>query len=141
REGGRIDHMVLLYDGICGFCNGVVQFLLAHDRKGTLQFAALQSEYARDVLETFPEYRNVDSVVLYDPETNRATIRSTAGLELARYLGFPWNLAILCYLIPRFFRDYLYNQFAKRRYRWFGKYETCKVPTPEVRSRFVDQPA
>lgn len=133
--------MVLFYDGVCGFCNGVVQFILAHDRKRTLQFAALQSEYARNILEKFPEYGGIDSVVLYDPAKNQAMVRSTAGLEVARYLGFPWSMATVFYLVPRAFRDFLYNQFAKRRYRWFGRYETCQLPTAEARSRFVDQPA
>ena len=134
---------ILLYDGVCGFCTGVVQFVLKHDKKGTLSFAPLQSGLARSILARFPKFQNADTVVFYEPGTSgsseRAFIRTNASLKLARYLGGFWNVFLVAWLIPRPIRDFLYDQFAKYRYRWFGKYDTCMIPPPEVRSRFLDQ--
>jgi predicted DCC family thiol-disulfide oxidoreductase YuxK len=133
---------VLLYDGVCGFCNKSVQTILKHDRRGTLRFAALQSEFAKGVVARHPELANVDSVVLAErePETGRerVSVRSTAALRVASYLGGAWRLCLVAYAIPTPLRDYLYDLFARNRYRLFGKSDSCMLPPKEARARFLD---
>lgn len=133
---------VLLYDGLCGFCSEAVQRIFHFERQKTMLFAALQSGYGKSILALHPELEGIDSMVLVessvDPSDGRVFVRSDAVLQIARYLGGPWKLAVAAYIIPRSVRDYLYDQFAKRRYRWFGKLDACMVPAPEVRARFLD---
>lgn len=133
---------VLLYDGLCGLCSRSVQQILRFESKKTMLFAALQSEYGKSILMLHPELEAIDSVVLVEPGAEagneRVFVRSDALLHIARYLGGLWKLALAAYIIPRPVRDYLYDQFAKRRYRWFGKLDACLIPSPEVRARFLD---
>ena len=131
---------VLLYDGVCGFCNKSVQLILDHDRRGTLRFAALQSDFGRAVVERHAELRGVDSVVFVEraPGGERVHVRSDAALKVASYLGGFWKLFLAAKVLPRGLRDYCYDLFARNRYKFFGKYEACVLPPPEVRSRFLD---
>jgi len=132
---------VLLYDGVCGFCNKTVQMILDHDRKGTMLFAALQSDYGRVVVERHAELRGVDSVVYVENSGSvgeRVYVRSDAALRVLKYLGGAWKLLLVARIIPKPLRDFLYDLFARNRYRLFGKYESCRLPPPEVRSRFLD---
>ncbi|MDT7779657.1 MAG: hypothetical protein QOC99_2169 [Acidobacteriota bacterium] len=132
---------VLLYDGVCGFCNKSVQLILDHDRRGTMRFAALQSDYGLAVIERHPGLRSIDSVVFVesspDAAGERVYVRSSAALKIASYLGGFWKVFIAAKVIPRPVRDYLYDLFARNRYRLFGKYDACMLPPPEVRSRFL----
>jgi predicted DCC family thiol-disulfide oxidoreductase YuxK len=136
------DYPVLLYDGLCGFCDGTVQFILRHDRKGMLRFATLQGDYAREVFARHPEIAGVDSLVLVEPDpvtgAERVHVRSSGALAVARYLGGPWHLARATAIVPRFLRDLAYDRFARIRYRVFGRYDSCPIPTPEQRARFID---
>ena len=136
------DGPVLLYDGLCGFCDGTVQFILKHDRRGTLRFATLQGEFARGVIARHPELQGVDSLVLVEPAddstSERVSVRSAGALRLARYLGGPWHLARAVAIVPRFLRDWAYDGFARIRYRVFGRYDSCPIPSPEQRARFID---
>ncbi len=131
---------VLLYDGVCGFCNKTVQMILDHDRRGELRFAALQSDYGRAVVARHTELRGVDSVVFVERRGvgERVHVRSDAALKVAAYLGGFWKLFLAARVLPRGLRDYLYDLFARNRYRLFGKYDSCMLPPPEVRSRFLD---
>lgn len=137
-EGGP----VLLYDGVCGFCNKSVRTVLRSDRRGTMRFAALQSEYARGLIERHPSLAGVDSVVYVEPggrgRPERVHVRSEAALRVAAYLGGPWKILLAARLVPRPLRDRLYDLFARRRYRLFGKQDTCMLPPPEARKRFLD---
>jgi len=117
------DGPVLLYDGLCGFCDGTVQFILRHDRRKTLRFATLQGDFARGVIARHPE---------------RVYVRSEGALGVARYLGGAWHLARATAIVPRFLRDLAYNAFARIRYRVFGRYDSCPIPTAEQRARFID---
>ncbi|MEO6392943.1 MAG: DCC1-like thiol-disulfide oxidoreductase family protein [Pyrinomonadaceae bacterium] len=132
--------LVMLYDGVCGFCNKSVQFVLDHDRRGTMRFAALQSDFGRALIARKPELEKVDSVVLLDSSSGaeRVYVRSTAALRLSGYLGGFWGLARVAYIIPRPIRDFFYDQFARYRYKFFGKYDSCMLPPAEVRGRFLD---
>lgn len=133
---------VLLYDGVCGFCDRAVQFILRVDRRGTLRFAALDSTLATEVISRHPSLAGVDSVVYVEDAgqpTERVFIRSAAALRVLDYLGWPWTLLRATRAIPAPLRDRMYDGFAGMRYRVFGKYDTCPIPPPEVRRRFLDE--
>ena len=133
---------VLLYDGVCGFCNKTVQLILDRDPAGTMRFAALQSDYGRAIVERHTSLRGVDSVVFVENANGggleRVFVRSDAALKVVAYLGGFWKIFLAAYVIPKPLRDYFYDLFARNRYRVFGKYDTCMLPPPEVRSRFLD---
>jgi len=131
---------VLLYDGLCGFCDRTVQFILARDPGGRMHFAPLQGEYARQVLEEHPSLRDVDSLILVEAvdEPHTPLVRSDAILAIADYLGWPWRAAIVFRILPTALRDWAYDLFARHRYRLFGRYDACPLPSPDVRARFVD---
>lgn len=127
---------MLLYDGVCGLCDRFVQFILRHDRSGSMSFATLQGSYGEEARRLIPGLDQVDSLVLL--HRDGAWIRSTAALEVARYLGGGWSLAAAFYVVPRVIRDAVYDWVARRRYRVFGKYDACPLPSPETRARFLD---
>ena len=133
---------VLLYDGLCGFCNGAVQFVLKRDRRGAVRFATLQGDFARGLMERHPELAGVDSLILVEPDattgTERVYVRSAGALRTARYLDGPWRLTRTLGVIPRPVRDWSYDLFARWRYRLFKRYDSCPIPTPEQRARFID---
>lgn len=132
---------MLLYDGVCGVCNAAVRTVLRFDRAGTLRFAALDSDYARAVFARHPAMEGVDSVVFVDEPgrpAERVAVRSAAALRVVDYLGGPWKLFGMARIIPAPVRDWLYDKFAGIRYRVFGKYDTCPLPPPQVRARFLD---
>ena len=135
-------HPVLLYDGQCRFCARSVRLILQYDKRKTLRFAALQGNYAKSIENRHRELRGGDSLVYVEHPgsvaSERVYVRSDATLRIVRYLGGLWNLALAAYIIPRPIRDFLYDQFAKRRYRWFGKSDNCLLPPPDVRARFLD---
>ena len=127
---------VLLFDGVCNFCNWSVNFLLRRDRDGIFRFAALQSEAGRKLLaEAGLQRHNLDGMVLI--EGSEVTLKSTAALKAAKRLPGLWFMTGLLLAVPRSLRDWCYDAFAARRYRWFGKREACMVPTAEMRSRFL----
>lgn len=132
---------VLLYDGVCGFCNGAVRSVLRFDPHGSLCFAALDSAFAKAIIDRHPSIANVDSVVFVDEPgqpAERVSVRSGAALRVVNYLGGPWKLLTVARVIPRPLRDWLYDRFAAIRYRVFGKYDSCPLPPLEVRARFLD---
>lgn len=132
---------VLLYDGICGFCNGAVQTILKLDPHGDLRFAALQGEFAEGVIERHPFLADVDSVVFVErpgrPD-EKVSVKSDAALRVAGYLGGPWRVLRVAGVVPAALRDALYDGFARVRYRIFGTHDTCPIPAPDVRARFLD---
>jgi predicted DCC family thiol-disulfide oxidoreductase YuxK len=133
---------VLLYDGLCGFCDRTVQLVLAADRRGRIRFAPLQGDFARRVLDAHPRLADVDSLVLVEAEGTlkhaRVHVRSSAVLALARHVGGVWSLLEILRLIPRPLRDWAYDAFARRRYRIFGKLDECKIPSAEMKARFLE---
>lgn len=131
---------VLLYDGVCGVCNRSVRTILRFDQTGPLRFAALQSVFAKAIIERHPDIADVDSVVFVDhpgQPSERVAVRSEAVLRVVDYLGGPWRVFKVARGIPAPLRDWLYDRFAAIRYRAFGKYDSCPLPAPEVRARFV----
>jgi predicted DCC family thiol-disulfide oxidoreductase YuxK len=133
--------LVVLYDGVCGFCNGVVRFLLKRDRQRRLWFAPLQSELARRILARHGRSPTSDDTMylvtgLGLPQ-ERLAWKSTAALLLAGVLGPPWRLVTVLRFLPLRVRDLAYDGLARVRYRLFGKHERCPVPRPEWRQRFL----
>lgn len=130
-------HAVLLFDGVCNLCNGSVNFIIDRDPAGYFKFAPLQSASGRKLLEEHGlPTDSMDTLVLV--EGGRSYVRSTAALRIARRLTFPWPLLVVGFLVPRVLRDLAYKLIATNRYRWFGKSETCRLPTPALRSRFLE---
>ena len=131
---------VLLYDGLCGFCDRTVRFILARDPGGSLRFASLQGEFAARMMQQRPDLREIDSLILLDVATNGdaagVSVRSDAVLGIARYLGGPWRVASVLKVLPKALRDLGYDLFARHRYGMFGRYDACAIPTAEQRSRF-----
>src|SRR6185295_16457048 len=130
--------MIVLFDGVCNLCSSSVQFMIARDPKARLSFAAIQSEAGKKILAEHgipvPE-GDPDSILLVDGD--RVWDKSNAALRIAKVLTFPWFLAWPWIIVPRFLRDVLYRFIAKRRYVWFGKKDSCLIPTPELRARFI----
>lgn len=140
-KGAAANSPVLLYDGVCGFCNKTVQMILDQDHEGRMLFAALQSKYGRGVVARHPSLEEVDSVVLLERTKEgeeHIFVRSAAALRVAKYLGGVWKLFLIFYLVPTPVRDFFYNLMARYRYKFFGKYDACMLPPPEVRARFLD---
>ena len=131
---------VLLYDGLCGFCDRTVRFILARDPGGSLRFASLQGEFAARMMQQRPDLREIDSLILLDVATNGdaagVLVRSDAVLGIARYLGGPWRVASVLKVLPKALRDLGYDLFARHRYGMFGRYDACAIPTAGQRSRF-----
>ena len=134
---------IILYDGVCGLCNSLVQFLLKHDRQGRLRFASLQSDFAAKVLQRHGfDPKDLDTLHVienYEQPGERVLQRSDAILRAGRELGSFWSVsAAAANVIPRALRDLVYRFVARNRYRVFGKYDTCMLPEPSQRSRFLD---
>ena len=134
---------IILYDGVCGLCNGLVQFLLKHDKDGRLRFASLQSDFAEKVLRRHGfDAKDLDTVHVvenYDQPDERVLQRSDAILRAGRELGGFWSASSsVARIVPRALRDLVYRFVATNRYRVFGKYDTCMLPDPSQRSRFLD---
>jgi predicted DCC family thiol-disulfide oxidoreductase YuxK len=130
-------HPVILFDGVCNFCNYWVNFSIKRDPGKKLRFTPLQGETAKTLL---PEYNiqpnSLSSVVFI--ENGKAYTQSSAALRVARHLSGGWKLFYGLMIIPKFIRDALYNIIARNRYKWYGKKETCMIPTPELSERFLD---
>lgn len=126
---------IILFDGVCNFCNAAINFVIDHDVERRFRFASLQSDIGQRILtENRRSVSDFDTVLLV--REGKLYEKSTAALEIARYLrGWTWLYAFR--FIPRFIRDAVYNLIAKNRYRIFGKSESCRIPTPEERSLFI----
>ncbi len=129
---------VVLFDGVCNLCNGAVNFMIDRDPKGKLKFASFQSEAGKELLRSrgspLPEGDPTSIVFVVGEQTYDG---SGAALRIAARLTFPWFLFSAFLVVPWFLRDLGYYLIAKNRYRWFGKGDACRVPTPELRARFL----
>lgn len=126
---------ILLFDGVCNFCNDSVNFIIRRDPDKKFRFAPLQSEFGIEMRKKYAIADDIDSVVLI--ENDHAYMHSTAALRIARNLGGIYSLAYVFIIVPSFIRDIFYKLFAKYRYRLFGQKDMCMMPTPEVRERFL----
>ena len=128
---------VILFDGVCNFCNYWVRFAIRRDKKKKLKFAALQGDTAKLLLPRYGISLNrLSSVIFID--AGKVYTQSSAAIRICRHLDGGWKLFYGLMIIPKFIRDAFYNIIARNRYKWFGKKEECMVPTPEQKERFLD---
>jgi len=128
---------VIFFDGICNLCNASVQFTIKHDLNNTFKFTALQGEFASKVLPGFEfDSAKMNSIILLENE--KLYTKSSAALRIAKRLNGLLPLLYAFIIVPKFIRDWVYDLIAKNRYKWWGRRESCWIPTPELRSRFYD---
>ncbi|MGG1660339.1 thiol-disulfide oxidoreductase DCC family protein [Brevibacillus sp. NRS-1366] len=129
---------ILLFDGVCHLCHGAVQFILQRDPTGQIHFASLQSEKGRELLAFYEYPQNEMQSVIFITNGKLYT-KSDAVLRVGRKLNSAWPvLSRVALVIPRHFRDVVYDWIARNRYRWMGKAEQCMLPTPQIKSRFLE---
>lgn len=127
---------IILFDGVCNLCNGFVQFAIKRNRKNTLHFSSLQSDFSRNTLENFGLKGNyIESLVFY--KNGKLFTKSGAALRIAKELDGLWPLAYSFIIIPYPIRDFVYDIIARYRYKWFGKKDQCMVPSEDLRNRFL----
>lgn len=131
-----IPDAIVLFDGVCNLCNSSVQFIIKRDPNGYFRFASLQSEAGQAYLRKYNLDGYNNSIVFI--ENNRVYLRSDAALQISKSLSGAWKVFYVFKLLPRSLRDPVYNFIAKNRYKWFGKKDSCMIPTPEMKSRFID---
>lgn len=127
---------IILFDGVCNLCDNLVKFVIKNDKKNYFKFAPLQSESGRELLDKYNiDKESLDSVVLV--ENDKAYTHSSAALQLTKNLDAPWFLAYPLIFVPKFIRNPIYNWIARNRYKWFGKKDSCMMPTPEIKAKFL----
>lgn len=127
---------VILFDGVCNFCNNIVKFVIKRNNKSTIHFGALQSEAGRKLLEQY-KFPLDDMQTIIFIENGIAYTKSTAALRVCRHLRGLWPFCYGFIIVPGFIRDGIYNWIAKNRYKWFGVRQECMIPTPEMKTRFL----
>ena len=128
--------LIILYDGVCSFCNSAVDFVIKRDERSVFKFAPLQSNVAKKILSD-NNLSDIDFSSFLFIEKNIIYARSTAALKVCRYLDGWWPLMYGFIIVPKKLRDGVYNWVARNRYRWFGK-RSCEIPNAEIRSRFLN---
>ncbi|MEM9074620.1 MAG: DCC1-like thiol-disulfide oxidoreductase family protein [Myxococcota bacterium] len=130
---------LVLYDGVCGLCDKSVQWLLENDPEGRLRFAPLQGDTAAEVLARHPEVGDIDSIIYVEGtgDDEKVYWRSQAIFRLARHLQTGWRRLAIFRFVPAFLTDLGYRLIAKLRYRIWGKLDSCRIPTPDERARFL----
>jgi predicted DCC family thiol-disulfide oxidoreductase YuxK len=127
---------ILLFDGYCNLCHSSVQFVLKHEKKQELYFTSLQSKIGLEILKYYNiDTNSIDSLVLI--EKNKAYIKSTAALTLAKHLKGLYKFGYIFIIVPAFIRNWVYDYIAKNRYKWFGKKDSCIVPDENLAKRFL----
>lgn len=129
-------HGIVLFDGVCNLCNSSVQFIIKHDKNDFFRFAALQSETGQKMLKQAGLPQDFLGTFVYF-EKGKHSVRSTAALRLSRHLNGLWKLFYVLLIIPAPIRNFFYNLVANNRYKFFGKQESCMIPTPELRNKFI----
>lgn len=131
---------ILLFDGICNYCNKWVNFIIRHDKKKKFLFAALQSETGKKILKQYqlvgiinPDQQE-SAVLIYN---NKTYIKSSTGLHVLYHLGGIYSLAFVFIIVPAFIRDFYYDIIARNRYKWWGKRNECMIPAEDVKERFL----
>ncbi len=130
-------HPIILFDGVCNLCNTAVQFVLKRDKKNIFRFASLQSDYGQEILRRLDmPSESFNTFILI--EKDKVYFKSTAALLVSKRFGGLWSLLYVGIIVPPFIRNAVYDFIARNRYRWFGQKEVCMIPTPELKSRFIN---
>lgn len=128
---------VILFDGVCNLCSNAVQFVIKRDKKSAFRFSSLQSAFGQNLLKHYNlPNAGFDSLILFENE--KIYTKSTAALMVAKRLSGAWPLLYFFIIVPPFIRNTIYDMVAQNRYKWFGKKETCWVPSRQLKIRFFD---
>lgn len=131
------DKKIILFDGVCNLCNSSVQYVIQRDKKDEFRFVALQSELGQKIIKHIGiANSNIDSIVLYLPGI-AYYYKSSAVIEIAKSLQGFFNYGMLFRFLPNALRDVVYDYIARNRYKWYGKKESCMIPTPELKAKFL----
>ena len=129
---------IILFDGVCNLCDSAVQFIIKHDKKDIFRFVALQSDLGQEIVKHIGiDTKNIDSIILYQPGI-AYYYKSEAVLEIAKSLGGIFYLATIFSIFPTSFINRIYDYIAKNRYKWYGKKESCMIPTKELQAKFLE---
>ena len=131
----KADFSIILFDGVCNLCNGSVNFIIDHDKKNRFKFTSLQSDKGQELLKKHNLNQALESIILI--ENKMAYQKSDAALHISKKLSFPFSSLYIFIIVPQFIRDKIYNLIARNRYKWFGKSESCRIPTPELKAKFI----
>ncbi len=130
---------IILFDGVCNLCNNTVNFIIKRDKNDVFRYASLQSDIGKKLSrERNIDTATLDTIILIEPDAGYHH-KSTAALHIARQLSGGYPLLSVFLIFPKSFRDFVYDFVSKNRYKWFGKTETCTIPTPELKALFIDQ--
>lgn len=131
------DKLVILFDGVCNFCDHTVQFIIRHDRKDLFRFAPIQSVAGKEIIHHLGvDTAKIDSILLYEPDKGYWA-KSKAAIRIVKALGGIYSLAGILSIFPGSFSDRVYDYIARNRYKWFGKKDDCMIPTPEIKAKFL----
>lgn len=132
------DKKILLFDGVCNLCDSAIQFVIKHDKKDVFRFVPLQSELGRNIIKHLGiDTSKVDSMLLYEPGV-AYYYKAQAAIRISRYLGGIYGMMGIFSVLPRGFLDWVYDYVAQNRYKWYGKKESCMIPTPELKAKFLE---
>ncbi len=137
----EVKYPLLIYDGVCGFCNKMVQSVLRHDPSGVIYFIPRQSPLGQEIRKAMRIPEDVESMVFLEKDqfgAVRSYLHSDAILRLAHHMRGAWKIVFAGYIVPRPIRDWLYRLFARNRYRFFGRSDQCIIPPRESRARFLE---
>lgn len=137
-EGIPQDKKIILFDGVCSLCDSSVQYVIKHDKKDTFRFVSLQSELGQKILKHLGlSTHHIYTIVFYVPG-KAYYLKSNAALEIAKEMGGFFNFGTAFRIFPSFLRDLIYDFISKNRYKWFGKQESCMIPTVELKEKFLE---
>ncbi|MCT8340258.1 thiol-disulfide oxidoreductase DCC family protein [Flavobacteriaceae bacterium TK19130] len=129
-------HKIILFDGVCNLCNSSIIFIIKRDKYDVFRFAALQEGIGQALIAKHNiDTSKTDSIILVDGDTHYE--KSSAALRIAKHLSGGWPLLSAFLILPKFIRNAVYDYIAKNRYKWFGKKESCMIPTPDLKSKFL----
>ncbi|MEE9407381.1 MAG: DCC1-like thiol-disulfide oxidoreductase family protein [Polaribacter sp.] len=129
---------VILFDGICNLCNNSITKVIKYDKKNNFLFAALQSKTGQEIINKLNiDTSKIDSIILFEADVSY-DVKSTAALKVMSDFGGIWQLTKVLWVFPEGFRNFVYDYIAKNRYKWFGKKESCMIPTAALKAKFLD---
>ena len=133
-----MEYAILIFDGVCNFCNGFINFIIDRDPKKKIKFVASQSESGKKILRQYKILNKEVKESIIFIEAEKYTTKSTAFFQILKYTKFPWFLLYGFILAPKCIRDSIYDYIGRNRYKWFGKRTTCRIPTKDVKNHFLD---
>ncbi|MGC4039971.1 MAG: DCC1-like thiol-disulfide oxidoreductase family protein [Flavobacterium sp.] len=132
------DKKIILFDGVCNLCDSLVQFLIKRDKKDVFRFVPLQSELGISITKHIAvDTSKIDSIILYEPNI-AYYYKAAAAIKIARHIGGIYSLLSAFSIFPKGFSNMLYDYIARNRYKWYGRKESCMIPTPELKAKFLE---